>query len=205
MTALYSFALVVGLGMYLFSLAADFCGHADAIDAGGGDLHVDADGHVEGGGVAGYQILSVRNATYFLFAFGVSGVLLTWLWDGTRVLLTAVLATLLGVVGGGVASVLFGWVRTTESGHMPGDRGWAGLTGRVTLPITPGGTGKILVVRAGREHELLARPFEPDADNCESWQTVMIIEMRGGIALVTPSDPALEHPSSPRIAPPSES
>lgn len=206
MSALYWFALVVGVGMYLFSLAADFCGHADGIDTSGDvDLHA-GDGHIHTHhGEAGYQILSLRNVTYFLFAFGVSGVMLTWVWDGRRGLVTAFLATLLGLVGGAIATVLFGWVRKTESGHMPDDRGWAGLTGVVTLPIQAGGTGKIEVVRGGREHELLARPFEPDAANPEQWRTVMIIEMRHGIAHVAPNDPALEAPDTLRIAPRLES
>jgi len=198
MTAFYWFALIVGAGMYLFSLAADFTGHADV-----GDAHADAD--ADHGDGHGYNILSIRNATYFLFAFGVTGVLLSFLWGGERGLLTAVLSTLLGVAGGAISAVAFGWVRRTESGYLPDDRGWVGLPGRVTLPLSVDGTGKILVTRQGREHELLAQPFDPDAAGAENWSTVMVIEMRQGIALVQPNDPALESPDVPRIAPTPES
>jgi hypothetical protein len=202
MTALYWFALVVGAGMYVFSLAADFSGHADL-----GDGHADVDAHHGNGddGVHGYNILSIRNATYFLFAFGVTGVLLSFIWGGERGLLTALLSTVLGIAGGAISTFAFGWVRRTESGYLPDDRGWVGLPARVTLPLSTTGTGKILVTRQGREHELLAQPFDSDAPGPEHWSNVMVIEMRQGIALVQPNDPALENPDVPQIAPTSES
>jgi hypothetical protein len=87
---------------------------------------------------------------------------------------------------------------------MGGDRGWVGLSGTVTLPLSSGSTGKILVTREGREHELLARPFDHDPEHPERWQRVMVIEMDHGVALVTPRDPALDNPGSRRIAPKSE-
>lgn len=213
MSALYGFALVVGVGMFLFSLAADLFGGGD-IDADADvDLHLeaDADVHVEPDAAghhaqaSGFRILSIRNATYFLFAFGVSGVLLSWLWNGQREALTAALAIALGLTGGAISSLLFGWVRRTESGGMAGDRGWIGLMGRVTLPLSANATGKILVVRGGREHELLARPFDADPSEPERWTRVMVMEMQQGVALVTPGDPLLEDPLVKRIAPKGES
>src|SRR3990172_3159138 len=111
MNALYWFAMVVGVGMYLFSVFADVAGDADVtadgdVDAGGGHHHA-ADG---------YQILSLRNATYFLFAFGVTGVALRWLWGGGRDFLTAVLAVALGIAGAGLSAVVFGWLRRAAPG-----------------------------------------------------------------------------------------
>ena len=208
MSGLYWFALIVGVGMYAFSLAADLFGGADGVDADH-DVAVghDADGahdHADDG-VHGFKILSVRNATYFLFAFGVTGVALSWLWGGERGLLTALFSTLLGVAGGAISSFAFGWVKRTESGWMPDDRGWVGLLGRVTLALSQESTGKILVTRGGREHELLARPFENEATDPQQWTRVMVLEMQDGVAMVTPSDPALENPAVQRIAPTSES
>jgi len=230
MSALYGFALVVGVGMFLFSLAADLFGGAD-VDGGGDvgvDLHVDADLHVDpdlhvdadadadadvqvdqtaGVHPAGeFRILSVRNATYFLFAFGVSGTLLTWIWEGRDAVLTAVFSVLLGLLGGAISTFAFGWMRKTESGRLPGDRGWIGLTGRVTLPLSVDGTGKILVTREGREHELLAQPFDREPAAPERWTRVLVLDMRQGVALVSPGDPALENTEMPRrIAPETES
>jgi len=204
MNALYWFALIVGVGMFLVSIGADFLG--------GADVHADSDVHVGGDidhagdhGVDGFRILSIRNATYFLFAFGVSGVLLSWLWGGTRGVLTAIVSTLLGIGGGAISSVAFGWMKKTESGTMMGDAGWVGLEGRVTLSLTSGGEGKIEVVRGGRSHELLARPFDARPDRPEEWTDVMVIDMQQGVALVAPRDPELSGGENPRIAPTTES
>jgi hypothetical protein len=191
MNALYWFALVVGAGMYLFSA---FAGHGDGTDAHvGGDVH---DGDVGHHGSEGFRILSLRNATYFLFAFGVSGVALTWLWQGRFGLVTALVAALLGVVGGAISSLTFGWLRKSESGDLPGDSTWLGTQGRVTIPLSRDGTGKVLVSRAGREHELLARPLEDTAPHPERWISVMVVEMRHGVALVAPNDTTLDDPDA---------
>jgi hypothetical protein len=192
MTALYWFSMVVGVGMYLFSVFADTTGaHADS-DA---HIHVGSDHH----GADGYQILSLRNATYFLFAFGVTGVLLNWMWDGSRSLITAMLALGIGAVGATISTLAFGWLRKSESGDMPGDRAWLGATADVLLPLSSTGTGKVLVSRSGRSQELLARPFDADATDVERWSKVLVLEIRDGIALVAPNSELTPHDSAPRL------
>lgn len=193
MTALYWFALVVGVGMYLFSVFADTTG-----------AHSDVDGHVDAGadhhhGLDSYKLLSLRNATYFMFAFGVTGVSLTWLWGGARGLLTALLAVGVGALGAGISTVVFGWLRKSESGEMPGDRAWLGATAQVLLPLSSRGTGKILVSRGGRAQELLARPFDDDASNPETWSSVLVLEIRDGIALVAPNSELSPDSSAPQL------
>jgi hypothetical protein len=187
MTGLYWFAFVVGGGMFLFSLFGD-AEHGHDHD---GDL-----GHHD---VQGFKILSLRNATYFLFAFGVSGVLLTWMWGGGRGLLTALVASMLGVIGGAISALTFGWLRKSESGELLTDANWIGATGQVTIPLSTDGTGKVLVSRGHRELELLARPFDSDARDPDRWTTVMVVEMKQGVALVAPSDTALDDPETPRL------
>jgi hypothetical protein len=204
MSALYWFALIVGVGMFLVSIGADFLdadvdAHAD-IDA---DVHVDADHGAEAG--HGFRILSVRNATYFLFAFGVTGSLLSWLWGGSRGVLTAALAGVLGVTGAAISSLTFGWVKKTESGAMLDDQGWVGMSGEVTLPISATTAGKIEVIRGGRTHELTARPFDAEPVGTETWKDVMVIEMQQGVAMVVPRDTALNGGDRIRIAPGTES
>lgn len=196
MNALYWFALVVGVGMYLFSVFADVTGDAGAatdgnLDAGDGHHHA-ADG---------YQILSLRNATYFLFAFGVTGVALRWTWGGGRALLTALLAVLVGLLGAMLSTVVFGWLRRSESGDMPGDQAWIGAPAEVVLPLSAGGTGKVYARRAGRTQELLARPFDPDADRPGEWTSVLVLEIRDGIALVAPNELSLDSPDLPAGGP----
>lgn len=197
MTALYWFALVVGAGMYLFSA---FAGH------GHGDGHA-ADVHHSGDadhGTEAFRILSIRNATYFLFAFGVSGVLLNWMWGGRWGLLTALVATTLGALGGAISALTFGWLRRSESGEMPGDASLQGALGRVTIPLAASGTGKIIVTRGGRELELLARPFDEAAEQPERWTEVLVVDMRQGVALVAPNESSLDDPDAPRLGAPSE-
>jgi hypothetical protein len=193
MTALYWFAMVVGVGMYLFSVFADTSG-ADAdfdadVDVGGSHHH----------GIDGYKILSLRNATYFLFAFGVTGVSLTWLWNGARGLLTAMLALGIGAIGASISTLVFGWLKRSESGDMPGDRAWLGATAEVLLPLSATGTGKVFVSRGGRSQELLARPFDSNATEVERWSKVLVLEIRDGIALVAPNDELAPDDSAPRL------
>ena len=196
MNALYWFAMVVGVGMYLFSVFADTHGHGD-VDAG----HDAGDHHA----MDGYQILSLRNATYFLFAFGVTGVALKWMWGGNRGLLTAIIATAIGMLGATLSTVVFGWLRKSESGDMPGDRAWLGATGAVVLPLSMNGTGKIFVSRSGRSQELLARPFDHDASNPEQWSNVVVLEIRDGVALVAPNEELTLDDAAPQLGRPTES
>jgi hypothetical protein len=199
MTALYWFATVVGVGMYLFSaLAGASGGHHDI----GDHAHVDGDTHHD---LDSYKLLSLRNATYFLFAFGVTGVVLTSLWGGTRGLLIALLALFIGFAGAGLSTLVFGWLKKSESGDMPGDRAWLGASAQVLLPLSTGGTGKIYVSRGGRSQELLARPFDDDAQRPESWSTVMVLEIRDGVALVAPNDELNPDDVAPQLGRPTES
>jgi len=182
--------------MYLFSVFADTHGHGDA----GGDADAGDHSHA----MDGYQILSLRNATYFLFAFGVTGVALNWMWGGTRSLFTALLALGTGVLGASISTFAFGWLRKSESGEMPGDRAWLGATAEVLLPLSASGTGKIFMSRSGRSQEMLARPFDSDAANPERWSHVVVLEIRDGIALVAPNEELTLDDEAPRLGAPTE-
>ena len=199
MTALYWFATVVGVGMYLFSALAGATGaHHDV----GHDAHVGGDSHHD---VDSYKLLSLRNATYFLFAFGVTGVTLNWIWGGARGLLTTLLALFIGGTGAAISTLAFGWLKQSESGDMPGDRAWLGASGQVVIPLSTGGTGKIFVSRGGRSQELLARPFDDDAAQPETWSSVMVLEIRDGVALVAPNEELTLENVAPQLGRPTES
>jgi hypothetical protein len=196
MTSLYWFATVVGVGMYLFSVFADVAGDADA------EVHGDLDvGHGHHHGLDGYKILSLRNATYFLFAFGVTGVLLTWLWDGSRSIATALLSLTIGGLGAAMSTLVFGWLKRSESGDMPGDQTWIGAPASVVIPLSGDGTGKVYATRAGRTQELLARPFDTEAEHPERWTSVLVLDIRDGVALVAPNDFSLGGASPDEDAP----
>jgi hypothetical protein len=69
---------------------------------------------------------------------------------------------------------------------MAADDTFIGRIGRVTLPLSMTGTGKIEIERGGREIELLARPFDREPVDPGGWTTVVIVEVEGGLALVSP-------------------
>jgi len=71
------------------------------------------------------------------------------------------------------------------------------------LPIR-GGSGKVLVARAGREHELMARPFEPQATGTEEWHNVIVVDVVDGTALVSPLDEQSSEALLPPVEPESE-
>lgn len=199
MIALYWFAMVVGVGMYLVSvLSGATAGDHDL----GHEAHVGGDSHQD---IDSYKLLSLRNATYFLFAFGVTGVTLNWIWGGSRGLLTALLALFIGGTGAAISTLAFGWLKKSESGDMPGDRVWLGASGQVVIPLSAGGTGKIFVSRGGRSQELLARPFDDDATSPEAWSQVMVLEIRDGIALVAPNEELTLDDAAPQLGRPTES
>jgi hypothetical protein len=173
---LFWLALVIGGGLFLLSLAGDLFG------VEGHDSHAfHADSDTDWG-----RIFSLRNATYFLFAFGAVGVLLGFVWRGERELLAFVLAAATGAAAWALSHLAFGYVRRSDSGQMLGDQLLVGRVGTVSLPIVKGGTGKIVVARAGQTQELLAKPLTDDDADSESWASVIVVEVRDGVALVTP-------------------
>jgi hypothetical protein len=175
MATLFWFALVVGAGLLLFSLFADADGGAD-----GGDLAVDAGGAP---GAHGFELLSIRTATYFLFGFGATGVLLGL--TGTGAVIRTLMAILVGALAGGISAAAFGWLGRTQSGDLLDDDTLVGLVGQVTVPLSRTGTGKVEVVRGHRELELLARPFDRNPDAPETWSSVVIVDFEGGVARVS--------------------
>jgi membrane protein implicated in regulation of membrane protease activity len=179
MNTYYWFALIVGAGLLLFSLLGD----ADSGDGadGAGDGH-DADPH-------GMRILSMRTATYFLFAFGATGVLAGL--TRADALATAIVSLGGGLLSGGLSAVAFRWLKQSQSGALEADDSLVGRVGRVILPLSENGTGKIEIQRSGREIELLARPFDKQPRTPEAWTTVVIIDVEGGTALVSPYNESL--------------
>ncbi|HWL38832.1 MAG TPA: hypothetical protein VNO75_01245 [Gemmatimonadaceae bacterium] len=182
MLSLYLFSLLVGGGLLIAAMV------------GGGDHGHDGQighdvAHLGGNGNAA-EFLSLRTLTYFLFVFGGVGSVLTWRWDAADVLIFA-LAALSGLGVAAVAAASFGYLRRTDSGYRDSEDSFVGLSGRVVVPITSGGMGKVQVVRGDRTFELLARPLDATAGGVSSWKSVIVVEMSHGTALVTPIDEAL--------------
>ena len=181
MLTLYWLALILGGGLALFSLIGDFTG-TDAVD---GDVGHGLDhaplGHDAGD--PGWQLFSLRTATYFLFGFGATGVLVHLASGGP--IITAAAALFTGVAAAFTSASVFRYIRQTSSGEMQGDTSFEGLQATVSLPFR-NGRGKVEVMRGGREIELMAACYDDNAQNSESWREVVIVEVRGGTALVSP-------------------
>jgi hypothetical protein len=176
MLTLFWFALVLGGGLAAFSLLGDFFGSDGGVD----HLHVEhdtADSH--------WQLFSLRTVTYFLFAFGAAGVLILKASGGDAPVLATAGALFTGIVSAFASSALFSYIGRTGSGTMETDSSFEGLAARVVLPLR-GGHGKIMVERSGREIELMAQCYDADAADPETWKQVVIVEIKGGTALVSP-------------------
>ena len=169
-------ALIIGGGLFILSLAGDVFG-VEGHD--GHAFHADAD--TDWG-----RIFSLRNATYFLFAFGAVGVLLNFAWRDANDLVAFVFAAATGAFAWLLSHTAFSYLRRTNSGEMLGDKLLIGRVGEVSMPILKGGTGKIIVSKAGQTQELLAKPLDADEPNPETWESVIVIEVRDGVAIVAP-------------------
>lgn len=189
MSFLFWLALVVGGGLFLLSLAGDVFGL---------DSHHDIPVHsdVHGGETDWGRIFSLRNATYFLFAFGAVGVSLNFLWAGERPTITVLAAAFTGAVAWALSAAAFEYIRRNESGAMPGDRALVGRIGQVVLPIRREAHGKIMITKGAQTQELLARPLDESEANPETWSSVIVVEIRDGVALVAPfTEAQLEAPT----------
>ncbi|HEX2167440.1 MAG TPA: hypothetical protein VHG09_09450 [Longimicrobiales bacterium] len=113
METLYWFALIVGGGILAASLFGDLFG-ADVEDLDPGDAHA-------------AKILSLRNLTYFLFAFGATGVVLNWLSPVPGVA-TMVIAAAVGIASSAAAAMLLNYVQRTESGERAAEDSFVGCT-----------------------------------------------------------------------------
>jgi membrane protein implicated in regulation of membrane protease activity len=172
MVTLYWFALIVGGGILAASLFGDLFG-ADIDDPDtGGDAHA-------------AKILSLRNLTYFLFAFGATGVALNWI-SPMNAGLTAAIAGAVGIAAAAAAAILLNYVQRTESGERAAEDSFVGCMGRLTLPFGEDHAGRVMIRRGDREFELRAQPFDADATRARIGTGIIVVEMDGGTALVAP-------------------
>lgn len=209
MLSIYIFSLVLGGSFLLVSLLGDafgadadvdvdvdfepdfdFSDAGEALDAAEAAEAVEA---ADAGGTEALKIFSIRGLIYALFGFGAVGTLLTWLGEGD-VVWTLVAALVAGILTGGIVTALFNWLKATGESSRPGDGSFVGLTGRVTLPLADGSPGTVLVDRGARRIALRALPFEGAGTDPSKWRSVVVVEMRRGVARVAPveEDLALE-------------
>ena len=183
MMAVYLFTLIVGGGFLLLSLlggeggdveidgALDLDGLGDAAEIGSGDA-------------SAAKVFSLRSLIYAAFGFGGTGAVLTAL--GLTGLPTLISAGITGLLAGTMVSVVFGYLRRTDSGAKVGDEALEGLTGHVVLPLDPDSPGAVVVVRGDRRLRLRALPHGSARGDPSEWERVLVVEVEGGIARVAP-------------------
>lgn len=190
MLTAYIFCLAVGGGFLALSFFGDFLEGDVDIDA---DLDVDADmdALAHGSGVA--QLFSLRAAINALFGFGAAGSLLHLVWGGGQPILTAAIAGGTGLASGALISTVFGYLKRTESGALRGEQSFVGLTGEVSLEIAPGSRGSVTVRRGDRRVRIRAQVADTyrAAEALTAGHPVVVVEMKDGIASVTPVGPKL--------------
>lgn len=218
MFQVYLFFLVLCGGLALLSIVGDFMdadvGDADVgLDVGAdagldadfdADLDPDAELDLEaeagaasdaGGetevGADAEKIFSIRGGLYAGFGFGLVGTALTAAGSAPGSPVTLGLSVTSGLGAGWLVTRLIGWIRSTEAGDHAPDRTFEGRAGRMTLPISEGSTGRVRVLRGTRTHDLraLPHPASPADSAPGDWEEVLVVEVKDGVALVTPVDP----------------
>jgi hypothetical protein len=194
MYAAYVFSVVLGGGLLLLSLLGNVLG-GDALeieletdfDVGVDDLDLEAGSDVDH---SASKILSIRTLTYTLFGFGAVGWLMTRMGALPAAPSTIAYAVVGGLVSGTLVNRAFAYLRRTETGLLEGDDSFAGLAGQITLPLGGGSTGNVAVERGGRRYTLRALPHSSARAGSppDSWQHVVVVEMKDGVAYVAPSD-----------------
>lgn len=191
MLALYLFLFVVGSGLAALSLMGDVFG--------GAELDVDMDMDVADGpemdSASIWKAFSLMGVIYGIMGAGATGTALHLLWQGEQTILTAILAGGAGVASGGIATVILNYLKTSGSGDVVAETSFEGRHAAVTVPVRTDAPGRIRVQRGSREHSLRALPYgtpDPEGDPPESWTHVVVVEVRGGVAYVTPAGPELD-------------
>lgn len=190
MLTAYIFCLAVGGGFLALSFFGDFLEGDVDIDADM-DMDADMDALAHGSGIA--QLFSLRAAINALFGFGAAGSLLHFVWGGGQPILTAAIAGGTGVASGALISTVFGYLKRTESGTLRGEQSFVGLTGEVSLEIAPGRRGSVTVRRGDRRVRIRAQVADTydAAEALTAGHPVVVVEMKDGIASVTPVGPKL--------------
>jgi membrane protein implicated in regulation of membrane protease activity len=175
MTGLYLFAAGAGVPLVLWFL------FAGGEDGGGPD-----------DGLAGvmFRRLPLSTIAFVLAAFGVCGLLLGAVGAGDGSTLAG--AVVAGLVAGVVNTTLFGYLRRSESTTAVDDEQLAGKIGRVVVPLTGDRRGRIAVTVGGQQIHLSALALPDAPATLDVGASVLVVEVRKGIASVTGLDPELK-------------
>jgi membrane protein implicated in regulation of membrane protease activity len=171
MLPFYIFAAILGGGLLLVgALAGDGDGDADTIDL---------DSEIGGKDVGWKHALSFRTLAYALAAFGLTGTALS-LIDAAP-FLTLLLAGVMALFGGILATALFGWLARNQGGFGESSDSYIGGIANAEIRIPVGGRGRVHLVHRGRAFTLPAVTHNEEIGRGE---TVIILDVVDGIAVV---------------------
>ncbi len=185
LNCVYAGALGIGVIYTLFLLVfqgigevADGIGDLFSFLDGGADIHMDI-GDVHGDG-AGISLLAV---TIFISAFGAFGLAGTGFGAGPGGSL--VIATLGGVVFGGLGQAFFLYILSPTTSSIVTQSKLEGMTAEVTTPIPDGGIGQISLVVQGSRINYSARSL--NEGSLKRGTEVRIERIIGSVATVVPT------------------
>jgi membrane protein implicated in regulation of membrane protease activity len=185
MSGLYLFAAAAGVPLLVWML---FAGG----DEGGADDGASADGAGGESGIGGLmlRILPLSTIAIVSATFGICGLALQAADIGS--LTTLVAAGTVAVVSGVLNSALFAYLRGSESTASVADDQLVGKVGRVVLPTRVDRRGRVVVSTGSQPVHLSAlASLDPDDHDLEVGATVVVIEVRNGVATVSRIDPEL--------------
>jgi membrane protein implicated in regulation of membrane protease activity len=183
MLPVYIASLALGgvlLGVSLFG------GHAHDGELGGDVGGHGADGHATVDHDVQSFLLPFLSLRFWVFAlcfFGLTGSVL----HGFGLALTALVPWIAGAVGLGTGYTASRLLMTLT--HSPvgllGDANHVGREGKLLLPLTPGQRGKLRLQGTGQVTDLIAE--SASGHDLPAGASVLIIEMRGAVAVVEPA------------------
>jgi len=194
----------------------DAHGHGDGhgegeLEADGGDAEAHADGHgghdshgahvahEHGGAIDGFlsTFASLRFWTFFFAFGGATGLALTIL--GLPTVVTAIAAGVMGGAVGGFAAWAFRYIGKNSLSSSLSSEDWIGRTAKVTVPVSPGRAGKILLTFDNEVKELIALSAGESDGAIGVGEEVLVVSMADGVAKVTLNRPD-QPPANPKIA-----
>lgn len=186
--------LAVYVGSLLFGgllIGASFLGAGHDADAhAGGDAGGHGDGHDQSGASAWLALFGIRFWSFAAAFFGLTGLVLRAVGGPAVAALAPVISAGIGAAAGLGASATFRAMARGTIGQVRDAGALVGREGRLLLPVDRAQRGKVrLPIPGGGHVDLVAE--SDDAAALAAGSEVLIVEVRGNVAVVEPA-PASE-------------
>ena len=169
MIYLYVGSLVAGLPLLLWLTFA------------GGEVEADVEAEASDGFLSYFSITTLSMLAAF---FGGTGLILELL--GTPTAVALILAVTIGLLCAVLNTSIFRYIRKTEASSEISNSMIEGSTAKVIVPITQTSRGRVKVTVGGTLMQLTAEPMLSSTEEIEVGASVLIVEMKDGVASVDP-------------------